>query len=231
MSKVDFLENFKDISNGIDFNIEYGCEISSVNDIITDKISIFIKRIDKQVLIDMVDQIFDNKNKIIKFINDVYNKYEGSIYQIMFNYNNGHKELHIEIKTPGNNSELILSYNENNDMIDEYKLSDVSSVYELFSNEITSKINTTFKSLTEFKTNLGFIKDNTTYLIIYEPLSDLAFPLKEYYKHINNNSENIDKFEQWLQENLSNTLTFIGYKNENDKISLNIHSTDLNQYK
>jgi hypothetical protein len=229
MSKVDFIKQFEDNCGDINFNIEHACKISNTEDIVTDKINIIFKKVDKRTLINLSNNIFDNKSKVIDFINKIYSQYEDTIHQILFGYADEYKELYFEIRTPGKHSELGISYDESNDVVSEYKLSDVSNKAKELADDIFNKTGLTLPALNTLKTNLGYIKNNSTYIfLLYEPLSDVAFILKEYYKHMNSN---IDGLEDWLQENLSNTLTFIGYKNDGDKISLNIYATDLNQNK
>jgi hypothetical protein len=229
MSKIDFIEQFKSNCGDIKFNIEHACKISNTEDIVTDKVNIIFEKVDKRTLISLSNIIFNNKNKVVDFINETYNQYEDTIHQILFGYANEYKELYFEIRTPGNHSELGISYDESNDVVSEYKLSDVSDKAKELADDIFNKTGLTLQSLNTLKTNLGYIKNNSTYIfVLYEPLSDVAFILKEYYKHM---SSNVDELENWLQENLSNTLTFIGYKNEDSKISLNLYATDLNQNK
>ena len=218
MSKVDFIDNFKDICGDIEFSTEYSCKVTS-EDIITDRVNISFKKVDRQTLIDLASETFDNVDNVIAFINKMYDQYENMIYIIFFGYADGAKEIYFEVREPGESSNLI-SYDETEDKEHEYILSDISDAANELANDISNKTGLIIPSVdTYFKS--GWVKNNTTHFAIFEPLIGLAPVLKMYCKHINTNT---DKFDKWIDEHSSGVLTIMGYENIDNKISLNIYT-------
>ena len=83
MSKIDFVNNFKDICGDIEFTTEYSCKVTSEN-IITDRVNVSFKKVDRHTLIDLASETFDNVDNVITFINKMYDQYEDMIYIIFF---------------------------------------------------------------------------------------------------------------------------------------------------
>ena len=218
MSKIDFVNNFKDICGDIEFTTEYSCKVTSEN-IITDKVNVGFKKVDRQTLIDLANETFDNVNNVITFINKIYDQYEDMIYIIFFGYTDGAKEIYFEIREPGESSNLI-SYDETEDKEHEYMLDDISDKAKELAGDILNKTGLVIPSVnTYFKA--GWIKNNITYFAIFEPLNGLIPILKAYCKHINPNTDSLDN---WLDEYSSGMLTTMGYENIDNKISLNIYT-------
>jgi len=218
MSKIDFINNFKDICGNIEFSTEYSCKVTS-EDIITDRVNVSFKKVDRQTLIDLASETFDNVDNVLTFINKIYDQYEDMIHVIFFGYANGAKEIYFEVREPGESSNLI-SYDETEDKEHEYMLDDISDKAKELAGDILDKTGLIIPSVdTYFKA--GWVKNNTTHFAIFEPLEGLVPILKSYCKHINPNTNDLDN---WLDEYSSGMLTIMGYENIDNKISLNIYT-------
>ena len=220
MSKIDFIKKLETICGDIELSIEDACKIT--NDfIITDKVNVGIEKVNRNILIDLISEIFDNTDKVIDFANKIYNQYEDNICTIYFGYSNGSKELYFELKINPTESSEIISYDEDNDIISNYTFTfDISDKAKELATDIFNKTGLIIPSIdTYFK--CGFNKNNTMYLYVFEPLIGLSSMLKTYCKDMN---FNITDLENWLDEHSSDVLTFIGYRKEDDKIFLNIYT-------
>jgi len=218
MSKIDFIKHFESICGDIEFTTEYSCKITN-EDIITDRVNVSFKKVDRRTLIDLVGKTFDNESKVTDFINKVYDQYESMIYLIFFGYANDNKEIYFELREPGESSNLI-SYDETEDKEHEYMLDDISDKAKELAGDILNKTGLIIPSVdTYFKA--GWTKNNITHFAIFEPLGGLIPILKAYSKHINSDTEELDN---WLDEYSSGILTIMGYENIDNKISLNIYT-------
>lgn len=219
MSKVDFINDFKDICGDIEFVTEQACKVTSEY-ITTDKVNVTFKKVSRRTLIDLASKTFDNVGKVTEFINKIYDQYEDKIHTTLFGYIDDTKEIYFEVKEPYESSD-IFSYDEGNDIFSEYKATDISDIIKEFSDDVSNKTGIILPA-TIFKSNFGFIKNGVYVgMPLFEPLSGLSSVLLEYSKHINSNTEELEK---WMEQHSSNLLTFLGYKNENGKISLNIYT-------
>jgi hypothetical protein len=218
MSKIDFINDFKDICGDIEFSTEYSCKVTS-EDIITDRVNVSFKKVDRQTLIDLASETFDNVDNVIAFINKIYDQYEDMIHIIFFGYAGGAKEIYFEVREPGESSNLI-SYDETENKEHEYMLDDISDKAKELAYDILTKTGLVIPSVdTYFKA--GWIKNDVTHFAIFEPLDGLIPILKAYSKHINSNTNELDN---WLDEYSSGMLTIMGYENIDNKISLNIYT-------
>jgi hypothetical protein len=218
MSKIDFVKHFESICGNIEFITEQACKVTEDN-ITTDKINVSFKKVDRQTLIDLASETFDNIDKVTEFINKIYDQYEDMIHMIFFGYTDGDKEIYFEVREPGESSNLI-SYDEVKDKEYEYLLDDISDTAKELASDIFNKTGLIIPSVdTYFKA--GWRKDGTTHFVIFEPLAGLIPILNVYCEHINSN---IDELKNWLDEHSSGVLTIMSYKNDNGKISLNIYT-------
>ena len=102
MNKIEFRQKFDDICSKLNLNIPYTTEDGLVisNDYIkSDKIVITIKDqyVNKNELIQITKELFDYPDRIINFINDIYNANPNNIVNYLIGYANGNKELYFEL--------------------------------------------------------------------------------------------------------------------------------------
>ena len=180
MSKVSFVNDYNIACEklGLQLNprVEYGLKISKDN-INTDKVNISVRKgeMTKDNFISIAKKLFDHPDKVITFINSAFDKHNENIQHMYVGYSNGAKEVYFEIYAPGESS-YVLSYDENEDKVNEYFTSDVTDVI----NEVNELIKTeTQIILPEYIFKGGCVKGGSIYyLLVLEPLSSMSSVLK-----------------------------------------------------
>lgn len=232
MSKIEFIDSFNNICSELNLDlepyIEHGIKLSNDN-VNTDKVNISFKseKINKEQLLDIVQVLFTNFDKVKNFIDTIYDDHKDTIRHIFIGSSNGNKEIYFEIYNSGEPSSSV-SYDEGLDRVSTYlPLPDskfaIDTLVEFIFNKTGLIIPDQYKY---FKG--GFVKnENIYYILVLEPLQGLKYVLNKLIDNINPQQSNI--VSEWLEDNIDYQLDNIAYSINGDNINLNIYISKQNE--
>lgn len=232
MNKIEFIDIFNRTCSELNLElepyIEYGIKLSNTN-INTDKVNISFKseKITKEQLLDLVQVLFNNFDKVKDFINTVYNDHNDIIRHIFIGSSNGNKEIYFEIYNSGEPSSSV-SYDEGLDQVSTYlPLLDSKIAIDTLTEFIHTKTGLIIPEPYEYFKG-GFVKnENTYYILVLEPLQSLKYVLSKLVENIN--PQQSDIVDEWLETNTDHQLDNIAYLINGDNINLNIYISKQNE--